>query len=132
MTAPDRRWSDADRELVAETLRRVWKASALVHPATVRIEQAAAVLDALTAAGWRREADVRQQVADEIERHANTHAPTNGNQAQRTLRRHLFIAARIALGKPSVREIAGVLLDAVARTHRTTPPTERTEEVPNA
>lgn len=55
----DRPWSDADREPVKLAIGdcRYDKGSD---------EQAGAVLDALTTAGWRREADVRAEVSAEI------------------------------------------------------------------
>lgn len=64
---------------------------------------------------------VREQAAQDILAHADKHAPGNGNEAQRRLRRHLGIAARVAAGHPSVREIAAALIDDIAGAHRTSP-----------
>lgn len=67
-TRADRRWTDEDRELVAQAIRdnnphEAWDETYPLIPAG---HWAAAVLDALTAASWRREADVRAEVSTEI------------------------------------------------------------------
>lgn len=61
---PDRRWSDADRELVEEAL--------LAAPGSSRDQSwgwvAELVLDALTAAGWRRETDTAEAISQRLMR----------------------------------------------------------------
>lgn len=76
MTMPDRRWSDADRELMAGALYHAcdpdpcpeWGILAERYPAVAGLwrRNAEPVLEAFTAAGWRREADVRAEVSTEI------------------------------------------------------------------
>jgi hypothetical protein len=51
----------------------------------------------------------RQWVADLIAAHADKHAPPCGNQARRTLRRHLLIAVQVATPEPTTQEISHAL-----------------------
>lgn len=59
---------------------------------------------------------IRRHIAAEIIAHADKHAPRDGNQTQRTMRRHLHIAARIATGLPTIAETADALNAQYART----------------
>jgi hypothetical protein len=71
---------------------------------------AAAVLRAvLPDRDARVRADERTQVAEEIRAHADEHYPTDGCEAQRTARRHLLIAARVALDPMTRPEILAAL-----------------------
>lgn len=74
----DRRWTDADREMVARAVHDhacmgddcSWSEEPRACDLTEFAGFGEAVLDALTAAGWRREADVREQLAQAIEHDA--------------------------------------------------------------
>lgn len=56
---------------------------------------------------------VRERASQEIVDHANEHAPADGNEAQRRLRRHLMIGARVVAPKPTSAEIVAALRDAL-------------------
>lgn len=58
---------------------------------------------------------VRERAAIEIGLHAQQHAPIDGNEAQRRLRRHLLIAARVVEPRISFVEAAEELTAAIAR-----------------
>lgn len=51
----------------------------------------------------------RQDAADAIAAHRDTHAPADGNAAQKTLRRHLDIAIRVASPEPTGGEITAAI-----------------------
>lgn len=51
----------------------------------------------------------RQVASDAILAHADRHAPKDGNETQLRLRRHLHIAARVALPAITVEEAAAAL-----------------------
>lgn len=56
---------------------------------------------------------VRERMAAEIQAHADEFAPADGNEAQRRVRRHLEIAARVAAPDPTLAEIVSALENAV-------------------
>jgi hypothetical protein len=63
---------------------------------------------------WRALVDTayragRQDAARDIEAHADTFAPKDGNATQQRVRRHLLVAARVAAGPPTMAEIAEAL-----------------------
>lgn len=61
-------------------------------------------------------AEGRQIASDAILAHADKHAPKDGNEAQRRLRRHLHIAARVALPTVTVAEAAAALAASLTPT----------------
>jgi hypothetical protein len=64
----------------------------------------------VAAAVAAREAEVRRQVAAEIEAHADEHFPKDGNAEQRRRRRSLLIGARVAVRPLITAEVAAEAL----------------------
>lgn len=122
---PDQPYTDAELAASVDAIQAFRHFIASDGYPAIRIgtsdEEARAVLAAVAPLIAAR---VRERAAQDILAHADKHAPANGNEAQRRLRRHLGIAARVAAGNPSLREIAAALLDDIARAHRTTPEEE--------